>query len=565
MPNKIIITKDIPTNSGIRSAVNSYKAGTGYDMPQLSQTSSSIYIPDDVLKSMGLNKSFANYTDEDYNNLYKANDFYAYYNDGLANGDYTVDDINQAYQQYLAGKYSTSDEINKAAEYGGKYYTYNPTMQSSQTQSSPTVQVAPDGAVTSQAPIKQRSLSSTSNVEITPSRSREVLSRRQARERSMQNRGYNRSQFQLAMANAKNGLRNNTNLRGRELRQAARRMVAGVGEYAPAQESNIPGTFEEFINQPKYIGAPEQGGSVLARRAVQRGVDKGRRISPIEEPVPTFGGLAEKPSSTPTADLTQVGSFDDAFALARKNGMKVFTWNEKKYGTNTDPNWREKLALNKPKVENSSKAKQVESKIPISSSTKPIVHQKSSDNWNMKDLLPEDFYDDLNKSLETGIDEEMNNQQNADIQNIIDNNQIDLGPAMKAPNFMYYLATYKNIPAHWGVSTRNPQNYTWSRGRENGKFGDVIISKDGKEHWFNPFPEELQNIYSGAVVYKDANGFTHTKPVVTANSRTDPDLYRRQVMARWSYILTHPSEFSPREVQYARENLPLYQKRYGNQ
>ena len=35
------------------------------------------------------------------------------------------------------------------------------------------------------------------------------------------------------MTNAKNALRENSDLRGSELRQAARRMVAGVGEYAP--------------------------------------------------------------------------------------------------------------------------------------------------------------------------------------------------------------------------------------------------------------------------------------------------------------------------------------------
>ena len=41
-------------------------------------------------------------------------------------------------------------------------------------------------------------------------------------------------------------------------------------------------------------------------------------------------------------DFTSMGKFDNAFALARKNGMKVFTWNGKKYGTKMDPNWRER-------------------------------------------------------------------------------------------------------------------------------------------------------------------------------------------------------------------------------
>ena len=92
----------------------------------------------------------------------------------------------------------------------------------------------------------------------------DILTRREARQQAKQNRGYNRGQFQTAMGNAKDALRRNSDLRGRELRQTARRMVAGTG------------------------------------------------------------------------------SFDNAFALARKNGMKVFTWNGKKYGTKMDPNWRER-------------------------------------------------------------------------------------------------------------------------------------------------------------------------------------------------------------------------------
>ena len=496
MPNKIVITKDIPTNSGIRSAVNSYKAGTGYDMPQLSQTSSSIYIPDDVLKNMGLNKSFANYTDEDYNNLYRANDFYAYYNDGLVNGSYTAEDLNNAYQQYLAGKYSTADEINKAAEFGGKYYTYNPESYNQHV--IPSV-------------VRNINLNETkNNMKSQESSTTPILTRKQAREQSRQNRGYNRGQFQLAMANAKNALRENSNLRGRDLRQTARRMVAGVGEYAPTPESNIPGTFEEFINQPKYIGAPDQGGSILARRAVQRGADKGIRISPIEEPVPNFGGglVGSAPQTTTTADLTNVGSFDDAFAMARKNGMKVFTWNGKKYGTNTDPNWRERWGRNKPKVKTSTQ-KPVASQAPLLSSGEPIAHQKSVDNWNIKDLLSEDFYNELNNSIESGIDEEINTQSNQDIQNI-DNYKIDFGPTMEAPNFMWQSEN------GWENSGANPNTHTWRFGRmpkdSNYKgegIGFIFEPKPGTvgRRWLSPLDDDLARKYKHAKFYRDDNGY----------------------------------------------------------
>lgn len=171
----------------------------------------------------------------------------------------------------------------------------------------------------------------------------DILTRREARQQAKQNRGYNRGQFQTAMGNAKDALRRNSDLRGRELRQTARRMVAGTGEYA---QSSLPPTFEEWINSPVLAGRPSSGGAEAARAAVQRGISKANRINavtPIVNPDTNFSGLAGgSQQETPTADLTGAGSFDNAFALARKNGMKVFTWNGKKYGTKMDPNWREK-------------------------------------------------------------------------------------------------------------------------------------------------------------------------------------------------------------------------------
>ena len=46
----------------------------------------------------------------------------------------------------------------------------------------------------------------------------DILTRREARKQAKQNRGYNRGQFQTAMVNAKDALRRNSDLRGRELR-----------------------------------------------------------------------------------------------------------------------------------------------------------------------------------------------------------------------------------------------------------------------------------------------------------------------------------------------------------
>ena len=301
----------------------------------------------------------------------------------------------------------------------------------------------------------------------------DILTRREARQQAKQNRGYNRGQFQLAMANAKNTLRDNSDLRGRELRQTARRMVAGTGEYA---QSNLPPIFEEWINSPVLAGIPSSGGAEAARAAVQRGISKANRISavtPTANPDTNFSGLAGRPQQeTPTVDLTGAGSFDNAFALARKNGMEVFTWNGKKYGTKMNPNWRERW-------------KRVES--------------QNQPNNEADIKIP-----DLNSALAAANNDITSSaiaaQENEGIRKVIRNN----------PKFFTEPAI-NNI-----INTNN----NWNTGT--------------------------------------------LKPIITANPRKNIDLYRKQLMDKWDYILANQSEYSPREIQYAKENLPLYQKRFGN-
>lgn len=301
----------------------------------------------------------------------------------------------------------------------------------------------------------------------------DILTRREARQQAKQNKGYNRGQFQTAMGNAKDALRRNSDLRGRELRQTARRMVAGTGEYA---QSNLPPTFEEWINSPVLVGRPLSGGAEAARAAVQRGISKANRIdavTPIVNPDTNFSGLAGRPQQeTPTADLTGAGSFDNAFALARKNGMKVFTWNGKKYGTKMNPNWRERW-------------KRVES--------------QNQPNNEADIKIP-----DLNSALAAANNDITSSaiaaQENEGIRKVIRNN----------PKFFTEPAI-NNI-----INTNN----NWNTGT--------------------------------------------LKPIITANPRKNIDLYRKQLMDKWDYILANQSEYSPREIQYAKENLPLYQKRFGN-
>lgn len=326
-----------------------------------------------------------------------------------------------------------------------------------------------------------------------------ILTRREARQQAKQNRGYNRGQFQLAMANAKNALRDNSDLRGRELRQTARRMVAGTGEYA---QSNLPPTFEEWINSPVLAGRPSSGGAEAARAAVQRGISKANRIgavTPIVNPDTNFSGLAGGlQQETPTADLTGAGSFDNAFALARKNGMKVFTWNGKKYGTKMDPNWRERWG----RVESQKQPNnEVDVKIPDLNSALAAA----------------------NNDITSQIDNDIAAQEYEWIRKVVRNNpKFFMEPDIKIPDLNSELAAANNL-----------------------KF----VMESAKNNLINTIN----------------NRNTETlKPIVTANPRKNIDLNRKQLMDRWRYILANQSEYSPMEIQYAKENLPLYQKRFGN-
>lgn len=103
------------------------------------------------------------------------------------------------------------------------------------------------------------------------------LTRKQARILSRHNKGFNRGQFQLAMANADAALRANTDLRGRDLRQAKRRMVAGLNDKPLAISTTIesptlvaPSTGlvrSEVVEAPKANVAATQASSTLQRSA----------------------------------------------------------------------------------------------------------------------------------------------------------------------------------------------------------------------------------------------------------------------------------------------------------
>lgn len=65
-------------------------------------------------------------------------------------------------------------------------------------------------------------------------------------------------------------------------------------------------------------------------------------------PAATTSATQSEPVYTDGYDFTSKGHFNNAFAAARKAGLKTFTWNGKLYGTNLDPNYRVRWGLDKP-------------------------------------------------------------------------------------------------------------------------------------------------------------------------------------------------------------------------
>lgn len=132
-----------------------------------------------------------------------------------------------------------------------------------------------------------------------------TLTRREAREQAAANHGFSRGQFQIAIANAKNALRG-AGLRGRDLRQRARQMVAGQ----PVQLAET-----EFIPQPReenpIITAPLESSARLAA------------FLPGRATTSQTSGIIER----------EAPSFNEMFAKSRAAGLKEFTYNGKRYNT----------------------------------------------------------------------------------------------------------------------------------------------------------------------------------------------------------------------------------------
>ena len=158
-----------------------------------------------------------------------------------------------------------------------------------------------------------------------------------------------------------------------------------------------------------------------------------------------------------------------------------------------DPNWRERWGRVKSKNSNGSNS----SSVPDSSVSDLGLTGKVN-NWNISDILPEDFYNNLQSSLQEGIDEELAAQENAAIQDRIESFKSDLGPTMKAPAYMAYIShPYEDAfkPGWYAIDGAYPDRVNWYRGWYNDKYGDFTDSKDGSNRYFNPFPDDLQKKY----------------------------------------------------------------------
>ena len=146
------------------------------------------------------------------------------------------------------------------------------------------------------------------------------LTRRQAKDLSKLNKGFDNGDFRLAYQNAKNALANNTDLTGRERRMAARRMVSGINDVAPTTPTLGPASQAQLNVPAPTLAQPQQ-------------LFQPRIFEPQVEPEPPV--VEETPKSLD--DLT----FGQAFATSRKAGEKTFMWRGKKYSTMTkeDPEY----------------------------------------------------------------------------------------------------------------------------------------------------------------------------------------------------------------------------------
>lgn len=135
-----------------------------------------------------------------------------------------------------------------------------------------------------------------------------MLTRKQSRLLAKDN-GLTRSQWNLAYANSKNGLRSQ-GLRGADLRAQARRQAAGINTQ-PVAQPRLTAPAATLNTQP--LAGPTAMSSAME--------DQYSRL------------MSKRANAMATAEAA--GKFGDAFNIARNAGLTSFRWNGKDYTTQT--------------------------------------------------------------------------------------------------------------------------------------------------------------------------------------------------------------------------------------
>lgn len=161
------------------------------------------------------------------------------------------------------------------------------------------------------------------------------LTRRQTRLLAKQNRGFDRETFQKAMATADNAGRKYAGLRGKQLRDWKRNLVAGIsGQERSLVSTPTVGTVKDVANLPEVVNFSQR-----------------------------------RPTS---ANLDSM-SFGNAFNLSRRNGEKTFKWRGGLYNTMT---------------KEEAEAKNQKPKSDSSKSNDSKTNTSKSDNKAQKAILP---------------------------------------------------------------------------------------------------------------------------------------------------------------------------------
>ena len=120
------------------------------------------------------------------------------------------------------------------------------------------------------------------------------LSRKQAKQLAKKNKGFNSSQYNTAYWNAKNALRENSDFRGKDLKNAARVMASGLTtqrpQFGPIQTS------APKINTPKVTGPRKYTEGIIETGPLTEVGTPIRKSAPVRKPAVETQPISNAPS-----------------------------------------------------------------------------------------------------------------------------------------------------------------------------------------------------------------------------------------------------------------------------